>query len=121
MPTNFTSLRVKGAAYVGGALTIVGAAAFAAITATTGDFTGAVEALSFSGSTLKTSSGAVLNGPLTVNQTNNIWSVVAGANTACNTTCTSACVFGVNTAATEADIVDCASATADECLCAGGS
>ena len=49
------------------------------------------------------------------------WAVVAGANTACTTTCTSACVFGVNTAATEADIVDCADATADECLCAGGS
>jgi hypothetical protein len=49
------------------------------------------------------------------------WAVVAGANTACNTTCTSACVFGVNTAATEADIVGCADATADECLCAGAS
>jgi len=49
------------------------------------------------------------------------WNVVAGANTACTTTCTSACVFGVNTAATEADIVDCADATADECLCAGAS
>lgn len=49
------------------------------------------------------------------------WAVVAGANTACNTTCTSACVFGVNTAATEADIVACTDATADECLCAGAS
>lgn len=49
------------------------------------------------------------------------WAVVAGANTACNTTCTNACVFGVNTAATEADIVACTDATADECLCAGGS
>lgn len=49
------------------------------------------------------------------------WAVVAGANTACNTTCTNACVFGVNTAATEADIVGCADATADECLCAGAS
>lgn len=121
MPTTFTSLRVKGAAYVGGALTIVGAAAFAAITATTGDFTGAVEALSFSGSTLKTTSGAVIGGVLTVNTSNNIWSVTAGANTACNTTCVSACVFGVNTAATEADIVACSDATADECLCAGAA
>ena len=49
------------------------------------------------------------------------WTVQAGANQACTTTCTSACVFGVNTAATEADIVDCADATADECLCAGAS
>lgn len=45
------------------------------------------------------------------------WSVVAGANTACSTTCTGVCLFGVNTAATEADIVNCADATADECLC----
>jgi len=49
------------------------------------------------------------------------WAVVAGANTACTTTCTTPCVFGVNTAATEADIVDCADATADECLCAGAT
>ena len=49
------------------------------------------------------------------------WAVVAGADTACNTTCTSACVFGVNTASLTADIVDCADATADECMCAGAS
>lgn len=49
------------------------------------------------------------------------WSVVAGADTACSTTCTNACVFGVNTASLVADIVDCADATADECLCAGAS
>ena len=49
------------------------------------------------------------------------WSVVAGADTACTTTCTSACLFGVNTASLTADIVDCADATADECLCMGAS
>jgi hypothetical protein len=49
------------------------------------------------------------------------WSVVSGANTACTTTCTNACVFGVNTAATEADIVACSDATADKCLCAGAN
>ena len=49
------------------------------------------------------------------------WSVVAGADTACTTTCTSACVFGVNTASLTADIVDCADTTADECLCAGAN
>ena len=49
------------------------------------------------------------------------WAVKAGANTACTTTCITPCVFGVNTAATEADIVGCADATADECLCAGAS
>lgn len=49
------------------------------------------------------------------------WTVQAAANQSCSTTCTHACVFGVNTAATEADIVDCADTTADECLCAGPS
>lgn len=49
------------------------------------------------------------------------WSVVSGADTACTTTCTSACVFGVNTASLTADIVDCADATADECLCGGSN
>lgn len=48
------------------------------------------------------------------------WSIVAAANTACNTTCTSACVFGINTAISD-DIVNCADATADRCLCAGAS
>lgn len=46
------------------------------------------------------------------------WSVVAGADTACNTTCTSACVVGFDATA---GIVDCATATADQCLCAGAS
>ncbi len=81
---------------------------------------------------LKTSSGTGLHvtgsGALTASgkilsqRTTDLgWSVQAGANAACNTTCTHACVFGVNTAATEADIVACTDATADECLCAGGS
>ena len=47
------------------------------------------------------------------------WTVVAGANTACTTTCTTPCIFGVNNAATEADIVSCSDNTADECLCGG--
>ncbi len=59
---------------------------------------------------------------LTITSTTDIgWSVVAGANTACNTTCTNGCVFGVNTASATADIVACTDATADECLCAGSS
>ncbi len=66
--------------------------------------------------------GVVVIAPNAAQSTSDLgWAVVAGADTACNTTCTSACVFGVNTAATEADIVDCADATADECLCAGAS
>lgn len=47
------------------------------------------------------------------------WSVVAGANTACNTTCTSACVLGWDTGTSA--IVNCASALADNCVCAGAS
>lgn len=47
------------------------------------------------------------------------WSRQSGANTACTTTCTSACVFGQNTA--DSSIVDCAAATADVCICAGAN
>lgn len=48
------------------------------------------------------------------------WAPVAGANTACNTTCTSACVFGIDTAAPQTWLA-CTDATADMCLCAGAS
>lgn len=51
--------------------------------------------------------------------TNIGWSVVAGADTACNATCTNACVFGQNTG--DMSIVDCAAATADVCVCAGAN
>lgn len=60
---------------------------------------------------------AYFDGTVTTDNVSMPISVVAGANTACSTTCTGFCFFGVNTAATEADIVDCADATADECLC----
>ena len=53
--------------------------------------------------------------------TNIGWSVVTGADTACNTTCTNACVFGQDTAALSYAIVDCADASADRCLCAGSN
>ena len=45
--------------------------------------------------------------------------VVAGANTACNTTCGAGrgCLFGQDTAALSYAIVGCADATADLCLC----
>lgn len=60
------------------------------------------------------------SGSITSTAATNIgWSVVAGANTACNTTCTNACVFGQNTA--DMTIVDCASAVADVCVCAGAN
>ena len=48
------------------------------------------------------------------------WSVVNVANQACNTTCTSACVVGIDTLGT-GGFLGCAVATADSCLCAGGS
>jgi hypothetical protein len=48
------------------------------------------------------------------------WSIVNVANQACNTTCTSACVFGFNTAAI-GNLLPCTDATADSCLCAGAS
>lgn len=48
------------------------------------------------------------------------WSAVNVANQACNTTCTSACVFGMNTGAL-GNFVGCADATADTCICAGAS
>lgn len=62
----------------------------------------------------------VSTGNITSTATTNLgWSVVAGANTACNTTCTNACVFGQNTA--DMTIVNCAAATADVCVCAGAN
>jgi hypothetical protein len=68
-----------------------------------------------------TTGNLVLSAGLSSTGTAAIGAVVAGANTACNTTCTSPCMFGVNTAATEADIVACTDATADECFCLGAS
>ena len=47
------------------------------------------------------------------------WTVKAGANTACNTTCVNGCVMGWDTSATTANITSCGDAGADECLCAG--
>lgn len=48
------------------------------------------------------------------------WTVVAAANQACTTTCTSACVVGIDTSAASALLL-CSDATADSCLCAGAS
>lgn len=50
------------------------------------------------------------------------WSVVAGANAACSTTCTNACVLGFDNGAADAEaLVDCADTTADVCVCAGAN
>lgn len=60
-------------------------------------------------------------GGVVVTNVNNIgWSVVNAANQACNTTCTNACVVGLDTAAV-GNFLACTDATADTCLCAGGS
>lgn len=49
------------------------------------------------------------------------WTIVSGANTACNTTCgISACVFGADTASGFAPVA-CAGATADVCICSGAA
>jgi hypothetical protein len=67
-----------------------------------------------------TFSNATASGTITSSRTGDIgWSLVAVGNQACTTTCTSACVFGYDAGTTT--IVDCASALADKCICAGGS
>lgn len=64
---------------------------------------------------------ATFTGKLTSTATADLgWTRVNGANTACNTTCTSACVFGWDAAAPGA-LLACTDATADSCLCAGAS
>lgn len=63
---------------------------------------------------------AVTGNVTSSNATNIGWSVVNAANQACNTTCTSACVVGLDTAAV-GNFLACTDATADTCLCAGAS
>jgi hypothetical protein len=48
------------------------------------------------------------------------WTRVNVANQACNTTCTSACVVGIDTLGTGGFLL-CTDATADSCICAGAS
>lgn len=48
------------------------------------------------------------------------WTVQAAANQACSTTCVTPCVTGIDTLGT-GGFLDCATATADFCLCAGAS
>ena len=72
---------------------------------------------------LTTDGGVVtIDGSIASNANDLAWAVVAGANTACTTTCTSACVVGFDDGAADVEnMVDCADATADKCLCAGAS
>lgn len=67
------------------------------------------------------SSGISTNNVITSSRTTDLgWSVVAGANTACNTTCTNACVFGEDTSVI-GTVVGCTDASADLCVCAGSN
>lgn len=71
--------------------------------------------------TLTPSQDVAITQRLTSSRTTDFgWTVKAGANTACNTTCTSACVFGEDTSVV-GTIVACTDGTADVCLCAGSS
>lgn len=72
-----------------------------------------------SGAAASLASVAATGSVLSSSATDIGWSVVSGANTACNTTCTNACVFGQNTG--DMSIVNCAAATADVCVCAGAN
>lgn len=71
--------------------------------------------------TLEADQDALFTQRITSSRTTDLgWSAVNAANQACNTTCTSACVFGMNTGAL-GNFVGCADATADTCICAGAS
>lgn len=65
----------------------------------------------------------VMTGEITSSATGALgWSVQSAANQACNTTCTSACVFGFNlTAGVPGTMLACTDATSDVCLCAGAT
>lgn len=69
------------------------------------------------------SNGPTTTGTFISSRTTDLgWSVQSAANQACNTTCTSACVFGFNlTAGVPGTLLACTDATADVCLCAGAS
>lgn len=64
---------------------------------------------------------AVFAQTITSTRTTDIgWVPVSAANQACNTTCTFACVTGIDTLGT-GGFLACTDATADHCLCAGAS
>lgn len=76
---------------------------------------------------LKNDKSALFGGTIRSSSTTNIgWTRVDGTNNqACDTTCTSACAFGLSlttdTTSPILDVVDCASSAADVCFCAGAS
>lgn len=71
--------------------------------------------------TIEADQDIVVAGTFTSSETGSLgWSIVAGADTACNTTCTSACVFGWDSGAAGV-LLACSDATSDSCLCAGAT
>lgn len=109
-----------GGANAGGALIAQGGGGGAAsdIRLILGNSSASIDFENTSGSDLWTISNA---GALASTSTTDIgWSIVNAANQACNTTCTSGCVFGFNTGAL-GNFLACTDATADSCLCAGAS
>lgn len=73
------------------------------------------------GSTAPGSTLDIVGQTRTINTNSIGWSVVAGANTDCNTTCTFGCVLGFANAVAGASPVGCTDGTADNCLCAGAN
>lgn len=70
--------------------------------------------------TITVNSPITTNNTFTSSRTTDLgWSVVNATNQACNTTCTSACVVGIDNITTA--FLACTDATADSCLCAGSS
>jgi hypothetical protein len=68
-------------------------------------------------------SGSIqFTGSLLGTNTNSLgWTVQSATNQACNTTCTSACVIGMNTGVNPNAFLACSDTTTDSCLCAGSS
>ncbi len=86
--------------------------------------TNGTAALTISTSQNSTFAGTVTASTFTGTGTGGLgWAVVAGADTACETTCTAPCVFGwVLTAGNiTGSLLACDDVTADACLCAGAS
>lgn len=108
-----------GTATPKGKLTVAGSGSF------TGSLSGSIvraQTELFSSGTLTVQKTAYFSSGILINRTTNIgWTVKAGADQACNTTCTFACVAGFAAAVTGSDPVTCENATADLCICAGGT
>ncbi len=93
MPTTFTSLRVKLTAYVGGALTVIGAVAISgALTGTTGNFTtsasgailyggGGTQTITANGARFTTMEADTISGS-TIRTTSNSFSILDATGTA---------------------------------------